>query len=365
VYLSSIHCVNFRNFKEITVEVPLEGAIFQGLNATGKTNFLEAIHVLCLGNSQRMAKRSEMIRSDSDTCYIEGSFLDSNNSRIHASIGFSRNGAVSMSFNGHKVDSIREWFCHGTVVSVCSDDCSLIYGPPSERRRFLDMVISQIDKQYLKQLVIYQRACANRNRLLQVRRDDDSLIDLYEERMVECGAYLYEKRAEFIAFCQDIFSDLHGQIGGENEHGRMFFRPSVFCDKTGIKSWKELYYNILKNKRKRDVALGYSSFGPHRDNIDFFVNEKPAKAFASKGQCRTLALSLRLCSLQCIRQHGGGRLILMVDDAFTELDNQRIIRVCSLIKGKGQLFLAAPTENIPASVEGVRFTISNGTVTRT
>jgi len=361
VHLSTIRLVDFRNYADSSVTFPADGFALVGPNGSGKTNFLEAIHVLCIGRSQRGATRTAMIAAGRTACCIEGRFRGAAGESHDATIGFSADRRSRMQYDGAVIESFSRWFTHGAVVSFGPDDIRLVGGSPSERRRFLDMLISQIDPRYMDCLAGYVRALANRNRLL-ASGAPGALFETYEAAMAAHAAYLYRMRHEIVAFCQPIFEEFHREICGGSECGSIDFRPSVCGMESGSEEGQNVFYNILKNKRKDDVLQGRTTTGPHRDDIVFFLDGKPARAIASQGQCRTLALSLRMSSVVCLERHKNEPLMFLVDDAFSELDGERTARLMPLLRNRGQVCAAVPEGRVPAGMDMAQFTVCKGSI---
>jgi len=141
------------------------------------------------------------------------------------------------------------------------------------------------------------------------------------------------------------------------------YEPSFSCDTTGENQWKNVFYTVLNERREKDITMGYSSVGPHRDEVRFLLGKKPAKTFGSQGQCRSLALSLKLSSVSCIERYRNDKMIFLVDDAVSELDSQRTSRAYPLIEGKGQVFIATPSMTVPLSRPLLHCAVSRGTAT--
>ncbi|MBD3345586.1 MAG: DNA replication and repair protein RecF [Chitinivibrionales bacterium] len=362
VYLSHLTLHNFRNFKEQSLEFSQDGALFRGLNGSGKTNLLEAMHVVCTGRSQRAASRRNMINSSASCYFIEAGFknAESGNETI-ASMGFGRDRKSSMKINDKKVSSFSEWFGIAGIVSFGPDDLNLIYGPPHERRRFVDILISQLVPGYLGHCVHYRKSLLNRNKLLGMKICDMQL-DAYEEKMAFHGAELAEKRNEIIRKVESQFTEFYRQISRNKETGTIKFQPSFSSEFNSKKEWKYLFLEALKNTRKQDCNLGYSSIGPHRDDVRITIDGRPARNFGSLGQCRSLSLALRLCSYYSLKENSGDSMILLVDDVFSELDDQRLKHFYPLIESGGQLFATASTSRVPFSKPIHPFTISDGKV---
>jgi recF protein len=365
MYLSRLTLDNFRNYRTVALDFSHKGALFYGLNGSGKTNLLESIFFLCTARSQRQATRDEMIRFSSDCGFIEGVFSTPDGlTQKLMSIGFSLNKKVSMKADGVSIASVSQWFGHGTVIPFGPDDINLIRGLPRDRRAFIDILMCQIDQEYLKNLILYKKNLAQRNVLLSLHIDDMQL-DVYEKSMAEHGAVIFLKRQEIISFMKPLFADFYREISGNCESASIEYKPSVECDSDTLNDWKNVFYRGLKNARKRDLRHGFSSVGPHRDDVPVSVAGRTARMFASQGQCTTLTLALRMCSILCGEKHKKDTMIFLFDDALTYLDKARTSRVFPLLKGKGQIFFATSSDRDMCIGDIPHFTVANGRVWRT
>lgn len=364
MFISSLQCDNFRNYKTLSIEFPREGALFTGPNGSGKTNLLEAVFLLCTARSQRGSRRIDCIRFGSEYCHAEGVFADDKaGPNTSVSIGFSRDARVSMKINQKIIPSFSQWLGHGLVVSFSPDDLRIVQGMPKDRRNFLDLVISQIDPGYLESLICYKKNLAQRNNLL-TRRIDDAQLDAFEEEMIKYGSAVFAKRREIINAMAPLFAEFYGEISGKKEAGSLEYRPSIRCDSTTQNDWKNVFFNDLKNARNRDIQNGFSSVGPHRDDMVFRINTTDARAFASLGQCTTTALAARMASVLVSQRYRNDAMIFLFDDAAGFLDAMRTSRVFPLLSNRGQLLITAPSER-EVGIEGIpRFSIQEGTVQR-
>ena len=362
MHLARLTLDNFRNYKNVSLDFSAQGALFHGLNGSGKTNLLESIFFLCTARSQRQATRDEMIRFSSDYGFIEGVFSTPDGLiRKPMSIGFSHDKKVSMKADGVPVISVSQWFGHGTVIPFGPDDINLIRGLPKERRAFIDIIMCQIDPEYLKNLILYKKNLAERNALLALHVDDMQ-IDVYEESMAEHGALIFLKRQEIISFMKPFFADFYGEISGNRESASIEYKPSVTCDSDTLNDWENVFYRSLKNAKKKDICHGFSSVGPHRDEVAVSVEGRAARMFASQGQCITLTLALRMCSILYGENHKKDTMLFLFDDALNYLDKERTSRVFPLLKGKGQIFFATSSDRDMCIEDIPHFTVANGRV---
>ncbi|MDO5576571.1 MAG: AAA family ATPase, partial [Fibrobacter sp.] len=184
---------------DLNIDLEENGGIFEGANGAGKTNFLEAIYFLCTGRSQRGAKKSEIINFDSDYFYSSGVFVDDENTEITTSIGFGKNKSLVLKLNDVKIKKFTEWFGYRPIISFGVDDIQIIRGAPENRRKFIDILCSQIDKEYLAALISYKYWLHCRNLLLsQMRNIDEIQCEIYEKKMAETGSVIFEKRNEIV-----------------------------------------------------------------------------------------------------------------------------------------------------------------------
>jgi len=362
MYLSSITLENFRNYEHCRLELSPEGALFSGVNGSGKTNLLEAIFFLCTVRSQRQATREEMIRFASDYSFLEGVFGGGDVSMdASVAVGFSRDKKIRLSVDGVALSSFSHWFGRATVIAFGPEDINLVRGNPKERRSFLDLLLCQIDPIYLEELIAYKKNCAQRNILL-ATNPDETALDIYEQNMARSGAAIFLKRQDIMHFMQPHFVRFYKEISGNGEDVAVEYKPSVRCEMSTQNEWENVFYSALKNSRKRDFQNGFSSVGPHRDELLMSIREKPAKQYASQGQCATLTLALRMCSILCCEARHKETMLFLFDDALTFLDGGRTARVFPLVKSKGQVFIAASRQNDALWGAVPRFVVDKGMV---
>jgi DNA replication and repair protein RecF len=363
VFLSHLELSDFRNYHRLAIDIPPAGMLLYGANGSGKTNVLEAVYLLCVGRSQRGAVRTSMIRHGADACHAEGTFSSETAPMASGSagIGFSRDKKTVLMRNGATVSSQREWFGGREAVSFGPADLALVRGEPAERRRYLDVLICQFSPEYLDALSRYQQALAHRNRLL-AREPVDALIQVYEDIMASNGAILCEKRAETSKTLAHSFSRIYADICGGSEPAGLDFLPSVRVETGGENEWKNVFFSLLSNRRDSDRILGFSSRGPHRDELGISIAGHPAKQYASQGQCRSIALALRLASAEVLHEQTRRSMLFLVDDAFAELDKQRMAHIYAHICAHGQVFLTSPLETLPIAVDLPRYAVGDGTL---
>lgn len=361
--LTNIKLQNFRNYSSLDIMVPESGCILEGINGSGKSNFLESIYMICTARSQRNAKRHEMISFNNAVSYIEADFINIKKTMINRSIGFSRDKSLSLKINGNKAESIVDWFSTRPVISFGPSDLFLVYGSPEERRKFIDIICSQIFEDYLKNLILYKKSLQNRNYLLQGTINDIH-ISIYEEQMSLHGSEIVSKRKEFIEKIYPFFYESYLSISNDSERVDLQYLSSFKNNCSSKIDWKNVFFKQLVEHRKKDQQLGFSSFGPHRDDVSILLNGRAAKNFCSQGQCRSIVLSLKLGSVLCLEKYLEEKMIFLIDDAFSELDSERTSRVLPLLEHRGQIFLAIPELKKDLLEELIRFRVCNGSIVR-
>ncbi len=363
MYLTKLRAHTFRNYQHLELNFERDGAFIFGTNGTGKSNLLESIFLLSTGRSQRNASKRDMINSEKKEAFVEGRFVSPASGRVDISaIGFSRDGTAAIRINGEKLRSYSEWFHKSAVVSFGPNDILLVHGSPFERRRFVDMLLSQISSSYLEHLILYRKNILERNKILSCGKIDTIALDTYDERLSEFGSTLIIHRLELFAKIAPMLSSYYRAVSLNRDEGKIVYKPSFSGDFGSKKEWKNVFYNTLKEKRRQDISLGFSSVGPHRDDFRCLVNNRSARSCGSQGQCRSLALALRLCSMACLEEKKKDSMIILVDDAFSELDTDRSSRVYPLIRNKGQVFLTSISKSVPYTHNLPTYEVGNNTV---
>ena len=352
--------------------------LIQGDNGQGKTNLLEAIYMLAVAKSPRASSDRALVRrvSGEGETYARIAAVVRRGDRdlrvqidLRAVVSSTDDGAPgdgvdastphSVSVQKYvRVDGIprRASDLVGQVNAVMfgANDLELVYGPPAERRRYLDVLISQHDPAYLKALQRYQRVVSQRNHLLRMIRDGASRaeeLEFWDERLVTEGKQVMARRARTIVSLAEVARPIHSALtdGGDSLH--VGYRPNAPNAEAGGDDSEDglgerLVAGIASNRR-REIAQGMTVTGPHRDDLQILVDGLDAAAYASRGQSRTAVLALRLAEASYLAQESGQRPILLLDDALSELDASRRARVLDAIAGYEQcLITTADVESV-------------------
>ncbi|MBS5606330.1 DNA replication/repair protein RecF [Clostridium sp. AF18-27] len=314
--IESIELKNYRNYEELHMELNEGTNILYGDNAQGKTNILEAVYVCCTSKSHKNAKDRDIIRFDQDESHIKMQ-IRKNDVPYRIDMHLKKNKPKGIAINGMPIRRASELFGIANVVCFSPEDLNIIKNGPSERRRFIDMELCQLNKLYVHSLVQYNKVLVQRNKLLKelaFRPDYGETLDVWDMQLVNYGKEVMEYRGDFVCRLNEMIHGIHARLSGQKEDLKICYEPD-----TAAAQFEE----ALKRSRTQDMKQKTTLCGPHRDDISFFVNGIDIRKFGSQGQQRTAALSLKLSELELVKQLIHDRPILLLDDVLSELDAGR------------------------------------------
>lgn len=314
--IESIELKNYRNYEELHMELNEGTNILYGDNAQGKTNILEAVYVCCTSKSHKNAKDRDIIRFDQDESHIKMQ-IRKNDVPYRIDMHLKKNKPKGIAINGMPIRRASELFGIANVVCFSPEDLNIIKNGPSERRRFIDMELCQLNKLYVHSLVQYNKVLVQRNKLLKelaFRPDYGETLDVWDMQLVNYGNEVMEYRGDFVCRLNEMIHGIHARLSGQKEDLKICYEPD-----TAAAQFEE----ALKRSRTQDMKQKTTLCGPHRDDISFFVNGIDIRKFGSQGQQRTAALSLKLSELELVKQLIHDRPILLLDDVLSELDAGR------------------------------------------
>lgn len=336
VRLQRIHLQNYKNYAAADVEFKGTLHCIFGRNGSGKTNLLEAIHYLCLTRGLSSASDAENVRLGESHFYIRGVFEKENFTR-EISCSYSPDRKKKLAEDGKEYTRFSDHIGKFPLVLVAPGDIELVWDGAEIRRKFFDTLLSQLDRSYLEQLIVYQTHLKHRNGLLRMyaeRQDiDRELLATYDERLVSAGTLLHQKRSDFVA---DILPKVHQHYG---------FLVRTQAEEPGIRYESDLdtldFRKELTARLERDLLLGRTTIGVHRDEFLFMLNGQPLKTFGSQGQQKSFLIALKLSEFDVLSQKNGFKPLLLLDDIFDKLDDERIVQLMQLVAGGsfGQIFI--------------------------
>ncbi len=316
MFFKKIKLDNFRNYDDLSLEFDPKLNIILGKNAQGKTNLIESLFIMGLGRSFRTGKDQEMIRFGSDFSKAT-SFIDDEGREKEIEIVYSKEGKI-IKVDGVKLQRTADLLENIYIVVFSPDDLRIVKDGPESRRRFIDRELCQIKPIYYSDLGNYKKVLKQRNYLLKGNYEDHSLFDVFDESLAEYGIRIMEERFKFVDILYSISKDIHSDISGKSEELKIEYEASF---KRGIT--KEEYKLALKKSFEKDKAKGYTSIGPHKDDLKIEVNGIDIRSFGSQGQQRTASLSLKLAEIDLIKKETGKNAVLLLDDVLSELDINR------------------------------------------
>ena len=307
---------NFRNYKLLKLDLDKKTNILYVKNAQGKTNILESVYVCSTTKSHRSNRDAELIRLDSDEAHIK-LFIEKNNREQRIDIHLRRNKTKGIAINGIPIKKASELFGVFNVVIFSPEDLDIIKKGPTERRKFIDMELCQLDKIYVYNLTNYNKIVIQRNKLLKdinFRPELKQTLEVWDHQLAEYGSKIIERRQKFIKEINNIMKPIHRELTGGVEDINIVYNKN--CEAEDL-------LKTLEENRERDIKYKSTSAGPHKDDILFFHEDKNIRIYGSQGQQRTVALSLKLAEIELVKKLINDLPVLLLDDVLSELDSDR------------------------------------------
>lgn len=331
--LKRISILNYKNVEQAELTFSSKLNCFLGNNGMGKTNLLDAIYYLSFCKSHNNLVDSQNIRHDSDFALIQGYYELSNESDDEFLCGLKRKQKKQFKRNKKEYEKLSDHIGCLPLVMISPADSDLIIGGSDERRKFIDLVVSQFDKDYLQSLIRYNKALQQRNALLKTEAFvEETLYELWEEQLSKEGMIIYEKRKAFVDEFVTTFQYYHKFICRSNEIVKLEYESQLSGNNLRT---------LLKEKRDKDKILGHTTSGIHRDELSMFLGDYPIKKIGSQGQNKTYVVAIKLAQFDFLRKVGETRPILLLDDIFDKLDSDRVEQIIKLVSGEnfGQIFI--------------------------
>ncbi|NBH17698.1 DNA replication/repair protein RecF [Clostridiaceae bacterium] len=322
--IESVELKNYRNYDALHMQFSPGTNILYGNNAQGKTNILEALYVCCTTKSHRGSKDKEMIRFHEEESHIKLK-IQKDGVPYRIDMHLKKNKAKGIAINGLPIRKASQLFGVVNVVFFSPEDLNLIKNGPSERRRFIDLELCQLNRTYVHALVSYNRILMQRNRLLKdltVKPEYEETLDIWDVQLSEYGRQVIEDREKFISSLNEIIVPIHGKLSGSKENLKIVYDPCAV---------KEQLEAEIKKSRFSDKKQKTTLVGPHRDDIGFYIDGIDIRRFGSQGQQRTAALSLKLAEIELVKKLTKDYPVLLLDDVLSELDGERQNHLLSAI----------------------------------
>ncbi len=372
MHLEKLALTNFRNYSHLELDLAPGLILLHGNNAQGKTNLLESIFYLATGRSPHAGAERELIRWGASTepipfARVQVQALRRNDLRVQLEIVLvqaneenhppSNRVSKRIKVNGVNKRAI-DLLGQINVVLFLPEDLDLVFGPPSERRRYLDTTLSQIDPRYSRSLAQYNQVLEQRNALLRDFRErsfNPAELETWDEKLIETGSYLVGRRAQAVADYNLLVADIHPSLTGKREQLRIIYQPTVQLDAprphpqlalslepalAPLDGISEQFHRQQELYRPRELGAAMTLIGPHRDDLRFLVEGVDMITYASRGQGRTIALSLKMAERDLMRAETGEEPILLLDDVMSELDRPRRAALSECIENAAQALVS-------------------------
>lgn len=320
--IKSVKLVSFRNYDYQIVDFPMQITLVSGTNGQGKTNLVESVVVAATTKSPRTSNMSELVKDGAAETLVE-ILLDRKFGQMNLSFTINAKGEKKFFINSNPVSKMSDVFGNLVVVYFSPDDLKIVSASPDKRRDFMDTDISELSGSYYNLIQRYNKVLLQRNKLLKTERDRALLlaqIGVWDEQLAQIASLIIKTRKSFIEKLKVPAKEALKYISSSKDDLEIEY---VGVKGTSAEEIKEELLKSLKFNLERDIELGYTSVGPHRDDIYFGLNGKDARNFASQGQQRSIVLALKFAELEIFEKELGEEPILVLDDVFSELDTTR------------------------------------------
>ena len=360
--IKSIKLKNFRNYDNLELDFNSKVNFILGQNAQGKTNLLESIYITSIGKSFRTNRDAEMIGFNKEFARVQAEFYK-DGYETSVEIIIDRSGKKFVKLDGVKIKKASQLLKNVYIVIFSPEDLKLVKEEPEKRRKFIDRELCQIKPSYYDNLSNYKKALIQRNTYLKEKETEPSILDIWDIQLAKYGARVMNGRNDFIEKLNIISSEIHSNITGGKENLKLKYAPhnEFFND---ISKQEEFLFDMLKNSRDSDLRQRTTTKGPHKDDLEFYIDGINARNFGSQGQQRTCALSLKLAEISIIEEETGEKPILLLDDVMSELDS---FRQKFLVKSLEDVQLFITTTEMQESLlnefpEKTVFYVNNGSI---
>jgi len=330
--LERLSILNYKNIEQAELQLSPKINCFLGSNGMGKTNLLDAVYYLSFCKSHNNPNDTQNIRHDAEFAVIQG-WYDIDNKPEEFFCSLRRKQKKQFKKNKKEYERLSDHIGVLPLVMVSPSDTELINGGSDERRKFIDQFLSQFDKEYLHSLIRYNKALQQRNALLKSEGPiDDTLLDLWDDQLIDEGLVIYNKRRDFIDRFIPIFQKFYDFICLSNEKVSLAYE-SHFCEGD--------FGEVLRRRRERDKILGYTTAGIHKDDLDMQMDGYSIKRVGSQGQNKTYVVALKFAQFDFLKKATSTTPILLLDDIFDKLDSSRVEQIIKLVleEGFGQIFI--------------------------
>lgn len=333
--LNSISLVQFKNYDQRSFNFQSRIVGISGPNGIGKTNLLDAIYYLCFTKGYFTRSDTMNVKDGSQGFRIEGRLADGRND-YKVTCVLRETGKKEFSVNDQPYDKFAQHVGRFPCVFIAPDDIRMITEGSEERRRYIDAILSQLDPQYLQQLINYNKLLQQRNSYLKSlaenRMRDSGLLDVLDAQMVADGNYIFTKRASFLKDGVEKIKAFYQQISGTDEPVQLIYDSQLHATP---------FHQLLHAARPKDLQLQRTTTGPHKDDLQMLLNDSPFRNIGSQGQRKSLLFAMKLAEFSMLKENKGFAPLLLLDDVFEKLDENRMHNLLNwvCVQNEGQIFI--------------------------
>lgn len=349
MYLKSLTLQNYRNYSDLRIEFNKCGNLLFGKNGQGKTNLLESVYYLSVFRSFRRGSSRDLVGWGSEWFRINGFFDTERSLEREIEVSWEKGGQKQVLFEKDRVSRLADMIGSFPVILLSPESVEITQGQPGERRRFMDLCFSMVDKEYLNKLISYRKVLRQRNTVLYRSVPGsfgfDEVIAPWDEKLVEYGTYLIRYREQMVHQFSDICREMYEEISSGSERFEMTYRSGI-----GDEISEERYRECLVRNRDEEFRRKTTVTGPHRDELVLQLDGHDARKFGSQGQHKTILLALKAAEVRYIHEKKETQPAILLDDLFAMLDRNRIMSFLKILTGFGQFFITANVELDPGSL---------------
>jgi DNA replication and repair protein RecF len=352
MYLKTLHLVQFRNYRVAQIDFDAPKTILVGNNAQGKSNLLEAVELLATLKSHRSTRDRELVLEDTDVGQIRAN-LERGYGSVELALTLRNQGRRTVALNQESLRRQLDFLGVLNAVQFSSLDLELVRGAPERRRNWLDSILTQLEPIYAHILQQYNQVLRQRNALLKkIRtlraegridesssRDYDSQLALWDAQLATAGSRVTRRRARVLERLAPLATAWHASISAATEVLEITYAPNVTLEKDDPEGVQQAFLDKIQQRRLPEQVHGTTLVGPHRDEVEFTINQTPARSYGSQGQQRTLVLALKLAELKLIEEVVGEPPLLLLDDVLAELDLNRQNQLLEAIQDRFQTLI--------------------------
>lgn len=348
MYINNLKLINFRNFEKLNIELSKGINIFTGDNAQGKTNILESIYYCSLGKSHRTTRDRELIKWDAQDAYVN-IYVCKERIDKNIEIKIFNDGKKGININSIRMSKLSDLLGVFNVVMFSPEDLKIVKESPSFRRKFLDIELCKLNKQYYYNLSQYSKVLNERNLLFKKFKENiKNMVDIYDEQLAAYGGKIIQERVRYIKRLNEKGNIIHKNITLNNENIQFkYVSPIKNIDNSACE-----LRDLLKNNLERDIYKGTTEYGPHRDDFSIKINDIDTRNYGSQGQQRTSVLTLKFASLEIIKDFIGEYPVLLLDDVMSELDLSRQKYILNSINKYQTIITCTGVESINNILQG-------------